>query len=295
MDVTLKLIQSCAEGNSESLKFFFEEYSEDIYNFPIKVFRLSEDEAGDFFLYAYERLKEGKKFQSFKGKSSFKTWFYSVLRNMLIDWKRSKRELKVHSINRINSEGEEYSLIENEPDNKFLEKENAYFVTDEFYKALSQIKIENRVIFKLSFIYYLYLEDDEIDYILNKTRKTKESLSQEILKIREILSDKEKENILSEEKITSLYTSIQRLKEIQNKEGKINFQDNLEYKDKIESAISKKYEQIQKLLTKKQKGNLIARTPHKLVSEILEISEGNVSVALIRVIEILQKNLLAYV
>ncbi len=291
MDETLKFIQACAEGNPESLKIFFEKYSEDIYNFPMKVFRLTEDEAGDFFLYAFERLKTGKRFKTFQGKSSFKTWFYSVLRNMLIDWKRSKRELKTNAMIKVNSDGNEYYTIENEPDKKAAEKESASLLTGEFYNAISEIKLEQRTIFKLSFIYYLNLEDDEIDYILEKTGKAKDELLKEILQIREMLSDKEQENILSEDKITSLYTSILRLKEIHQKEGKVSFQDNLPYRDKIDTAIAKKYDQIQKLLKKKQKGSLLARTPHKFVADILNISEGSVSVALIRVIEKLQKKL----
>ena len=56
------LVQSCATGNQESLKKFFEEFSEDIYNFPIRVFHLEEDDASEFFIYAYERLKSGKLF-----------------------------------------------------------------------------------------------------------------------------------------------------------------------------------------------------------------------------------------
>ncbi|HNO23345.1 MAG TPA: sigma-70 family RNA polymerase sigma factor, partial [Leptospiraceae bacterium] len=104
-DDTLELVSKCAAGNEDSLRLFFERFSEDIYNFPIKVFHLSEDEAGDFFIYAFERLKTGKKFQSFQGKSTFKTWLFTVLRNMLIDWKRNQKELKTVSNRKINSDG----------------------------------------------------------------------------------------------------------------------------------------------------------------------------------------------
>ncbi len=113
-DKTLDLVSRCGDGEEDALRQFFEIYSEDIYNFPMKIFHLSEDDAGDFFIYAFERLKTGSRFGSFKGKSSFRTWFYSVLRNMLIDWQRTKRELKVTNLGKISKEGKEYATIEDE-------------------------------------------------------------------------------------------------------------------------------------------------------------------------------------
>ena len=47
------LIEKCAQGDISALQEFFQQYSLDIYNFPIRVFYLSEDEASDFFLYAF--------------------------------------------------------------------------------------------------------------------------------------------------------------------------------------------------------------------------------------------------
>lgn len=56
-DKTLDLVSRCGDGEEDALRQFFEIYSEDIYNFPMKIFHLSEDDAGDFFIYAFERLK----------------------------------------------------------------------------------------------------------------------------------------------------------------------------------------------------------------------------------------------
>ena len=41
------LIAEVGKGDATALKTFFELYSEDIYNFPIRVFHLSEDDASD--------------------------------------------------------------------------------------------------------------------------------------------------------------------------------------------------------------------------------------------------------
>ena len=288
------LVQSCATGNQEYLKKFFEEFSEDIYNFPIRVFHLEEDDASEFFIYAYERLKSGKRFHTFVGKSGFKTWLYTVLRNMLIDWKRNKRELKIVSSVKVNSEGVEYYSIENEPDTKFDRQKEADSVSEKFRELLTEIKMESRIIFKLAYIYYMNLDADEIEYLLEKTGLSKEELQKEIISIRDILSDKEIQSLQSEEKIASLYMNILELKQLQEKEKPIVFNDNLPNYDKVQISIQKKYEQRRKLIEKKSKGNFITRTPYRVIAKILNIPEGSVSISLQRVLEKIQKKIVKY-
>ena len=287
-------MQSCAAGNPESLKKFFEEFSEDIYNFPIRVFHLEEDDASEFFIYAYERLKSGKRFHTFVGKSGFKTWLYTVLRNMLIDWQRNKRELKIVSSVKVNSDGVEYYSIENEPDLKANLQKEADLMSSRFQEVLSEIKIENRIIFKLAYIYYLNLNEEEIDYLIEKTGFTKDELQTEIIKIRDALSEKEIHSIQSEDKIASIYMNILELKQQQEKEKPLVFNDNLPNSDKVQISINKKYEQRRKLIEKKSKGNFISRTPYRVIAQLLKIPEGGVSISLQRVLEKIQKKFVKY-
>lgn len=286
-----QLVQKCATGDEQALKQFFEIYAQDIYNFPIRIFHLTEDDAGDFFLFAFERLRSGKRFHSFQGKSSFKTWLYTVLRNLLIDWQRNRRELKTVSARKVNKDGMEYADIEQEADTLAEENKRAHEFSEIFHSILSEIKIENRVIFKVAFIYYLNLNEEEVDYIVQKTGITREELKKKILEIRENLSDKEIESIQYENKITSLYMQILELKESQKKEERHSFTDNLPNKDKIEIAIQKKYEQRKRLLDRKNKGLFLTRTPFKIIADLLQIPEGSISITIQRVVEKIRKKL----
>ncbi|MEM7180753.1 MAG: RNA polymerase sigma factor [Spirochaetota bacterium] len=286
-----ELIRACAEGDKIALKEFFEIYSQDIYNFPLKVFHMSEDDASDFFLYAFERLRSGKRLQSFKGKSSFRTWFYTVLRNMLIDWKRNKKEVKIISANKVNSNGVEYSTIENEPDTLSEQKVNALSFADKFYEALADIKIENRITFKLAYIYYLNFREDEIQYILQKTGMNLGDFQKQILDLRERLSQKEEQSIKNEDKLTMLYLNIIELKQNLEKDAEHEFKDNLGNSNRIQDTLDKKYEQRRKLLEKREKGLFLTRTPYKVISSFLKIPEGSVSIALQRVIEKIKKSM----
>lgn len=288
------LIQSCASGNPDALKRFFEEFSQDIYNFPIRVFHLDEDDASEFFIYAYEHLKSGKRFHTFVGKSGFKTWLFTVLRNMLIDWKRNKRELKIVSNVKINSDGVEYYSIENEPDTKSVLQKEADIISSLFRNALSEIKVENRIIFKIAYIYYLNLEAEDIEYLSNKLNIEKEELQKQIILIRDSLSDKEIQILKNEDKIVSIYMNIMELKQQQEKEKPIVFNDNLPNYDKIQLSIEKKYAQRRKLIEKKNKGNFITRTPYRVIAKFLDIPENSVSISLQRVIEKIQKKIIKY-
>lgn len=288
-DEIFSLVQKCGKGDVPALKQFFELYSQDIYNFPIRVFHLSEDDASDFYIYAFERLKSGKRFHSFVGKSSFKTWFYSVLRNLLIDWQRTKRELKITSLNKIGKDGVEYSTIEDEPDHRIDKQKEAEEISEHFRDVLKDVKIESRVIFKLSFIYYLHLDSLEISHLSEKSGLPWEDLQIEILRLRESLSEREEENIQMEDKITSLYLKILDLKSQIEKLGKASDPDSLRNLERIHHSLRKKYEQRKKLIEKKRKGHFLVRTPYKDIAKLLGISEGGVSVSLIRIIEKMQK------
>lgn len=204
---------------------------------------------------------------------------------MLIDWQRNKRELKIVSSVKVNSDGVEYYSIENEPDLKANLQKEADLMSSRFQGALSEIKIENRIIFKLAYIYYLNLNEEEIDYLIEKTGFTKDELQIEIIKIRDALSEKEIHSIRSEDKIASIYMNILELKQQQEKEKPLVFNDNLPNYDKVQISINKKYEQRRKLIEKKNKGNFITRTPYRVIAQFLKIPEGGVSISLQRVLE----------
>ncbi|MDH4263464.1 MAG: sigma-70 family RNA polymerase sigma factor, partial [Spirochaetia bacterium] len=165
-DLIQPLLENIANNNKKDIAFFFELFSDDIYNFPIKYFSFNEDDAGDFYLYAYEHLKNGKKIASFKYKSKFTTWFFSVLRNLVIDYlRKNKNKLSFLPFNKLDSNGNAIDLVDNIPDN--VEQENLNYdedILNKFIIKLNTMKTYNRVLFKLAFIHYIDLNEDEIDW-----------------------------------------------------------------------------------------------------------------------------------
>lgn len=290
-EAIVTLIRRCGEKEPAALREFFQTFASDIYNFPMRVFYLDEDQASDFFLYAYERLKEGGRFKSFQGRSTFRTWFYTVLRNLVIDWMRSVRELKTVNITKTDDQGYEYRMIEDTPDPRSSspEEEN---MDSAFFEALYSMNLDLRIVFKLSYIYYIDLNQEEMNRIMERTKIPVKELIRQIADLKHTLSEKELKNREAEDKITSLYMSILELKTRREQllikgfgvapDQVIRREQELE---KINTAIDKKYRQREKLLEKKEKGGFIVRTPYKIIAELLDMPEGSVSVHMMRAVE----------
>ncbi len=286
----VRLVERCGQGDPEAIHEFFTQYAGDIYNFPLKVFHLDEDAASDFFLYAYERLREGNRFRSFQGRSSFRTWFYTVLRNLVIDWMRTIREIQTVSVSRTDSSGQEYGSIENTVDPRSQSELYDDGLTASFRRAIGSLSLELRVVFKLSFIYYLDLDSNELSFVAGKTGASLSETVMKLARLKDLLSEKELKNIDSEDKISSIYTSIVDLKSRKEKllidEQRQRALRSLDYElEQIEKALEKKYSQRNRLLEKKDKGHFIARTPYKYTAELLGMTEGSVSVQMMRATE----------
>lgn len=285
---TIELVARCGNGDPAALEEFFGRYAEDMYNFPMKVFHLDSDAASDFFLYAFERLREGNRFGSFQGRSSFRTWFYTVLRNLVIDWMRTIREVQTVNPTRTDSSGRETTVIENTPDTRGEGHDPD--LLERFRLSVDSLTVEQRTLFKLSYIYYLELAPDEVEFLVAKSGRSTTELVAFLADLKAELADKELRNLDYEDKITSLYMSILDLK---NRRDRLQTESNVEIDEvtaqfeleKVERAISKKYEQRRKLLEKREKGHFIVRTPYRFLTELLGMPEGSVSVQMMRAVE----------
>lgn len=281
------LIARCGKGERAALRTFFDRFSEDIYNFPIKVFHLDQDAGSDFFLYAFERLKDGGRFRSFQGRSSFRTWFYTVLRNLVIDWMRTIREVDTVAASRGGDRNGEGRSIEATPDPRSIESEEDP-LPQELEQRLAGLPVELRTVFKLSFLYYMELDQAEIEYALERSPQSSAQFLQRLAELRHELSEKELKNLGAEDKITSLYLSIRDLK--QKRERLIAQLDSDGIVDpveleRLERAIAKKYSQRDRLLSRKDRGRFIVRTPYKAIGQLLNLPEGSVSVQMMRALE----------
>ncbi len=93
----LELVRACAAGDAAARRAFQDRYAEDIYNFPVKIYRVPADLAADFYLYVFERDRLFNRLRTFEGRNriQFRTFLaYYVLRSLFLEWQRGRRELE---------------------------------------------------------------------------------------------------------------------------------------------------------------------------------------------------------
>lgn len=283
------LVKRCGDKDPLALKEFFRLYSTDIYNFPLRVFHLDEDAASDFYLYAFERLKTGQRFKSFQGKSSFRTWFYTVLRNMLIDWMRTVHEVKTVEKQKSDDDSRNLQWIETVADPETEKADDSAFM-EHFYHILSDLPRDLQMVFKLVFIYYLDLEPEDWDYLKTETGGKLTDMARRIAEQKNELAERSTGNQGQQDKITSLYLSILELKTKRSRligEMETRSMDPGEGAelDRIDHLIEKKQNQRDRLIQKRKKGHFVVRAPYRFVSDVLNIPEGSVSVMMSRIMD----------
>jgi len=180
-------IAACARGAPEARTAFQERYSALIYTFPVRIFGLPEDEAGDFYLYVFEKERIFKRISSFEGRNAmqFETYLsYYVLRDLFLEWVRTRQQVDMVSLDapvgEATSEGERTSTVqdllptaESTPDAIMAEADEA----QEVEGILRQLDVEKRVILKLLALDTVELAPDDIRAITQlASRSIRETL-----------------------------------------------------------------------------------------------------------------------
>ena len=305
-DAAKKLVKRIQKSDDEAIKEFFELYSDEIYNFPIKFYNFSDDEAGDLYLYAFEHLKDGNKLSSFKGKSKFSTWFHSVLRNLTIDFLRTQREkLRTTTTLGVDSKGnviDALTFVAEQSHKDSFEQE----LFQSFQAQLLDLKLPQRVLFKLAYIHYLDLDAEEIDWLCETNKKSPQEIMEKVMELKDIVLEKEGDVRHVEDKLTANFQHIMVLEEKINAYFKDHpelrierdaFSEDFHHPDvngqiveAIHSLAKKKKKQMN-LINQQKKGLLSVRVPYKEISELVGSSKGVLSVQLLRIVEKLNQGI----
>lgn len=117
----LYYIRKVLDGDTAAFSYLVDRYQDMVYGLALKMLRNGQDAeelAQDSFVKAYRSLS------SYKQKSKFSTWLYSITYNGCISWMR-KRKLEIHSLDEQQlSEQDEELLFNriNELDKALLER-----------------------------------------------------------------------------------------------------------------------------------------------------------------------------
>ncbi len=101
-DLNVKaLLQLCVEGDANSRIQFQNCFADLIYNFPMTVFRLPSDRAGDFYIYVFTEDRIFKRLSGFEARNGAQLQTYLnhyVLRHLFLEWQRTLKEPETISL-----------------------------------------------------------------------------------------------------------------------------------------------------------------------------------------------------
>lgn len=93
------LIQQCLSGDTAAAERFQQEYGELIYGYPLRVYRTPAEDAGDFYVFAFENHRIFRRLRTFEGRAPLRAYLLGfVLEDLVLEWKRSEREIETVSI-----------------------------------------------------------------------------------------------------------------------------------------------------------------------------------------------------
>jgi len=94
-------LEACARGDPQARTAFQEAYGALVYTFPTRIYQVSQDDAGDFYLYAFDNDRIFKRARTFAGRNAiqFETYLsYYVLRDLFLEWQRSLERVEIVSL-----------------------------------------------------------------------------------------------------------------------------------------------------------------------------------------------------
>jgi len=101
-DESRALIARCVAGDEAASRQFQETYGELVYGFPLRVYRVPVDEAGDFYVFAFEEGRIYRRLRTFEGRAPLRAYLLGfVLDDLVLEWKRREHILETVSLDDI--------------------------------------------------------------------------------------------------------------------------------------------------------------------------------------------------
>ena len=284
-----KLIHRCLGGDGEAAREFQEAYGELIYGYPIRVYRVPADEAGDFYVFAFHEGRIFRRLRTFEGRAPFRAYLLGfVLDDLVLEWKRAERRIDTVSIEDI---GELPDREQSE-----VEVMNAGNGTGRHQanieQLLASLEPSKTVIFKLLHAEDCELTPDELRYLASVSGRTLPDVINAVDHLRATIRDREAALRGIEDNLDSVQAWIQlyqrRLRRIAEDIGSVQNHSKAAEKLRaerveLERKIERRGKQRDKLVGQAKRRKVTA--PYKDIAAVLNTTVGNVGSQIARLRE----------
>lgn len=300
----LELLQTCVAGDGKARRAFQEAYGKDIYNFPVKICGLSSEQAGDFYIYAFENDRIFNRLRTFVGRNNiqFRTFLsYYVLRDLFCEWRRTRKEIETVSLHvPVGTQGDREKVLEDflpsvaAAEARDITVEEQGF-TIEFWRSLS---LKERLTLKLLFLLENDLNPTEIRLLAEISRRSLHETSTLLAGVQKKLRRKDAKLSQLRDDLDSVWGwIILRQKELHDIKKKIHLAVTnreaahqaklLAQKKKLECSLVKRYRQRTKIIEAIR--TYQTTTAYKDIARLLNCTVGTVCSRIFRLRERLMR------
>lgn len=275
-----ELIRRCLSGDAQAAREFQECYGELIYGFPMRVYRVPPEDAGDFYVFAFDRGRIFRRVRTFEGRAPFRAYLLGfVLDDLVLEWKRGSRELETVSMETL---GE----FPAPPDERGpLSDESSEDTVDRsaLSEALAELEPSKAVVMKLLYVEDYELKANELRYLAEVSGCEIAEVLSRVDRLRATVREREASLKKMEDALDAVQAWIQlyerrRQRLLEDLSGlppvSTAAQRLREEEGELQRKIERRRRQRTKLLEQTQRRKVTA--PYKDIAAMLNTSVGNV-------------------
>jgi len=274
------LIRQCLAGSLEAARIFQEQYGELIYGYPIRVYRMPAEEAGDFYVFAFDQGRIFRRVRSFEGRAPFRAYLLGfVLDDLVLEWRRGIRTIETVSIETL---GELPGRSES-PENVLDDGNEQAVDRSVLSELLAALEPSKSVVMKLLYVEDYELKAAELRYLAEVSGRPIPDVLSRVDQLRATVREREAGLKRMEDSLDAVQAWIQlyerRLQRIRDDLGSVPPGSTAaarlnEEQAELERKIGRRRQQRAKLLGQAQRRKVTA--PYKDIAELLNTSVGNV-------------------
>jgi DNA-directed RNA polymerase specialized sigma24 family protein len=282
-----ELIRRCLSGNPEAVKQFQQQYGELIYGYPIRVYRTPSEDAGDFYVFAFQDGRIFRRLRSYEGRAPLRAYLLGfVLDDLVLEWKRGEHKIETVSIEGLGEFPDARATTSQapaEPPPRTAERPS-------LEEMLQSVAPSKAVMMKLLYIEDCELRAPDINYLAEASGRSVPEVLDSVARLRATVREREAGLKRLEDGLDAVQAWVQlyerRRRRISedlatlpvNAPGATRLQEEaaqLEYK------IERRQQQRDRLLAQAHRRKVTA--PYKDIAALLNTSIGNVCSQIARI------------
>ncbi len=275
-----RLISRCLSGDLASARIFQQRYGELIYGYPMRVYRVPPEEAGDFYVFAFEKGRIFRRVRTFEGRAPFRAYLLGfVLDDLVLEWKRGAREIETVSLETL-GELPDPAMSPGHAEN---DESVSRMEQSSLNELLADVEPSKAVVMKLLYVEDYEFKAAEVSYLAQVSGRAIPEVLARIERLRASVREREAGLKRMEDALDGVQAWIQlyerRVQRVGEDLGALPPRTAAaerlrEERAELERKIERRRQQRAKLLAQSQRRKVTA--PYKEIAALLNTSIGNV-------------------